>query len=322
MRYVTAATIYRDIVARNGINEVGEESYIRNLRKKMNFAMEKIALRRVSDFKRGRNIVIPANDAPIVRNLIMASLDENFPYVGEWFNGALDISDSEKCVSLFMNIQELIMRAEFECETDSVTVNEWIAAVRGLLNVDTANNTLSMKNKLEKFRTTTLVANNTVRVGDVYTNDDDGNRVYVLQGGRKIKKLSEEMLRDIVKDLTFQNDYFSVLEQIIDFMMNDAEEKAIPYIETYAMVKSRSECKTAFELICGGAEDEKIGESMVSEYYPQFRKIAFFLHAHPEVTRQIEERTETENLEQFFSGEDVVVENTDNNSTEEEIRNF
>lgn len=163
MKCVTAVNIYEDIVEQNGINEVGKDSYIRNLRKKMSFVIEKVALRKISDLKQGKNIMIPASDAPIVRNLIMASLDDEYPLIVDWFNGSLKSSDSQNCLCLFMSLKEPITRAEITGETDSVTVDEWIAAIGGLLNVDTAKNTLSMKDKLEKFRTETLVANNTVK---------------------------------------------------------------------------------------------------------------------------------------------------------------
>lgn len=117
------------------------------------------------------------------------------------------------------------------------------------------------------------------------------------------------MLKDIVKDLNFQNDYFSVLEQIINFMMKDAAEKAIPIIETYAMVKNLSECESAVEIIngsnggSGDDEGDEGNESIVSEYYPWFKKIANFLHENPDEAKRIEERTKTENLEKFFGGD-------------------
>ena len=54
MKAVKASAIYADIIARNGINEVDEESYVRNLRNKMTFIVEHIALRKMSDFKMER----------------------------------------------------------------------------------------------------------------------------------------------------------------------------------------------------------------------------------------------------------------------------
>ena len=293
MKAVKASAIYADIIARNGINEVDEESYVRNLRNKMTFIVEHIALRKMSDFKNGKNIMIPVNDAPIVRNLIIAALDEeNFPCVVDWFNGALDISDASNCHILSMMLEEPIRRAEITGETDSVTVDEWIATIKGILNVDMAINTMKMKHQLEEFRTRTLVRNSTIRLGDVTATDEDGNRSYILQGQHKDKLLPEALLSQITENLSFQNDYFNVLEQIISYMIKDAERKAIPDIETYAIIKNLSNCEKAIEAIAS--------ESMVSEYYPMFKKMAMFLRNNPDEARKIEAKTDTKNLETFF----------------------
>ncbi len=291
---MNATTIYNEIIKINEIDPVDEESYIRNLRNKMSFVIEHIALRKVSDFKQGKRVVIPDNDAPIVCNLIMAALDrENFPFISDWFNGSLNLSDAQTCQWLFMSIGEPIMRAEMSGETDRVTVDEWISVIRGVLNVDMAGNTIRMKNKLEEFRTRTLVINSTVSMGDVIVTHYDGSRSYGLKGEHRQKLLPEETLKLIVGDLYHQNDYFDVLGQILDYMVNDAERKAIPAIEAYAAAKSLSECESAVEMIDA--------DSMVSEYYPWFKKIAVFLHNHPDETQRVERLTGTNNLEKFFA---------------------
>ena len=40
--------------------------------------------------------------------------------------------------------------------------------------------------------------------------------------------------------------------------------------------------------------------SMVSDYYPWFKKVAKFIESHPEETKAIEEKTKTTNLKEFF----------------------
>lgn len=99
----------------------------------------------------------------------------------------------------------------------------------------------------------------------------------------------------IVKDLSFQEDYYHVLEQIIDFMIEDAKDKAIPAIECYALAKGVSDCETAIEMI---RDPENI--TMVSEYYPWLKKIGAFLKDNPEETKRIEEYAQVKNLEKFF----------------------
>ncbi|MGN0290345.1 MAG: hypothetical protein ACI4C5_00325, partial [Lachnospiraceae bacterium] len=91
-----------------------------------------------------------------------------------------------------------------------------------------------------------------------------------------------------------QDDYFTVLNQIIDFMIKDAEKKALPDIEAYALAKNVTEFDSAVNLI-----DTEEG-SMVSEYYPWFKKVAKFIESHPEETKAIEEKTKTTNLKEFF----------------------
>lgn len=235
---IRAAEIYKDILTMKNISEQAQESYVRNLRKKMNFLVEKVALRKVSDFKEGNNILIPNSDAAIVRNLLMSSLDDEYPLIVDWFNGSLDLSDSEICLLLYWSVKEPIMRAEMTGESDMVTVDEWLATIKGLLNVDMAENTIALKNKLEEFRVKTLVRDSTVSCGDIVIGHENGFRDYASHYEKKKKTLSDELLKSIVKDLSFQEDYYHVLEQIIDFMIEDAKDKAIPAIECYALAKT------------------------------------------------------------------------------------
>ena len=107
-----ASDIYKQIVKITEVPATAEESVTRNLRNKMTFLLEQVALRKVSDFKRGNNIFIPDNDAPIVRNLLMCSMDDEYPWIVDWFNNSLDLNDSLTCASLYMCVKEPIMRAE------------------------------------------------------------------------------------------------------------------------------------------------------------------------------------------------------------------
>lgn len=286
--------IYKQIVKITEVPATAEESVTRNLRNKMTFLLEQVALRKVSDFKRGNNIFIPDNDAPIVRNLLMCSMDDDYPWIVDWFNEALDLNDSLTCASLFMSVKEPIMRAGITGETDFVTVDEWISAIQGLLNANMAQHSIRLKKAIEEFRTKTLVKNNTVNCGDIYITDDAGNRSYVSKAKERDVRLSDEILESIVRELYVQDDYFTVLNQIIDFMIKDAEKKALPDIEAYALAKNVTEFDSAVDLI-----DTEDG-SMVSEYYPWFKKVAKFIESHPEETKAIEEKTKTTNLKEFF----------------------
>ena len=270
-----ASDIYKQIVKITEVPATAEESVTRNLRNKMTFLLEQVALRKVSDFKRGNNIFIPDNDAPIVRNLLMCSMDDEYPWIVDWFNNSLDLNDSLTCASLYMCVKEPIMRAEMTGETDSVTVDEWLSAIQGLLNANMAEHTIRLKRAIEDFRTKTLVKNNTVNCGDIYATDEYGIRTYISKAHQRTASLSEDL--------------------IIDFMIKDAEKKALPDIEFYACAKNLSEADSAIDLV------ESENGSMVSEYYPWFKKVAKFIELHPEEIKDIEEKTKTSNLKEFFN---------------------
>lgn len=293
-RTVTAAKIYEQVIQMTGVAD--DESTKRKLRNKMTYLLEQVALRKVSDLKKGRDILIPWNDAPIIRNLLALSIDdgdEGNMFV-DWFNGNLDTNDAQICVLLYMQIKEPIMRAEITGETDSVTVDEWKAAIRGVINYDMADRTLKLKRKLENFRAKTLVMNSTVRTGDVIVGCEDGSRYYGLERKRNKKELSEELVKEILKDLYLQEDYFDILNQLMDRMIADAEAKAVPDIEVYAMGKELSGCDRAIDILA--TKDDYI----VSEYYPWFEKIHQYLLRHPEEAVKIENEANTENLTDFF----------------------
>lgn len=286
--------IYKEIIAIENIPQVAEESITRNLRNKMTFLVEEVALRRISEFKKGNVINIPDKDAPIVRKLLMCSLDDKCPWIVDWFNRSLDLEDAFTCKSLFESVKEQILLVGETGETDSVTVDEWIASIEGLLNANMAQNTIRLKKSIEEFRTKTLVKNNTVNRGDIYTVDETGKREYILKAQKSTVSLSRDILENIVSMLEVQDDYFAVLNQIIDYMIEDAEKKALPDIETYAYAKSVTELDSVKALI--GTESE----SMVSEHFPWFKKVAKFIETHPNEVKEIEKKTNTKNLKKFF----------------------
>lgn len=248
-----AADIYREIMDQQDKAEMAQESCSRNLRKKMTFLIEQIVLRHIDEFKEGNNIYIPDMDVSIVRNLLMCSLDDRYPYIVRWFNNSIDLKDATDCINLYNSVKEVIQRIEKQGETDSVTASEWIMTIRGLLNVDMAIHTIKLKNKLEEFCVNTLVRSNTISCGDVIVTYENGCREYVKKAEKQEQILSENLLESIVKNLNVQEDYYQVIQQILDYMMMDAEKKAISDIEQYAKMKKISKCDTAKEMIYNSA---------------------------------------------------------------------
>lgn len=74
----------------------------------------------------------------------------------------------------------------------------------------------------------------------------------------------------------------------------DSAKKAIPEIEQYANLKKSIGYKKAKEMI------DTVEESIVSEYFAKFQRIAEYLHENPQIAYEIEEKTNTSGLEEFF----------------------
>ena len=207
-----------------------------------------------------------------MRNLLIEAISgEGIVY--DWFNGNVDTKLSENSILLYWQLKETIMRALMTGETDEVTIDSWLATIEAVLEFRTAEYTVNLKRKLEEFRVNSLALDSTVRIGDIYATDEDGSRDYTLKSKDHQKDiLSNEILDEIVNDLHTQADYFIVINQLLDRMAQDAESKARPKIEWYAGVKELVEVEKTSELI------PVDNESMASEYFIWFQRIAEYLH--------------------------------------------
>lgn len=290
---VKITEVYNEVLKVSNLN-TEEESNKRLLLNKLTFLVEQVVLRSKKEFKPGRDIKIPKCDAAIVRNLLIEAISgEGIVY--DWFNGNVDTKLSENSILLYWQLKEPIMRAFMTGETDEVTIASWLATIEAVLGFRTAEHTVNLKRKLEEFRVNSLALDSIVRTGDIYATDEDGGRDYILKSKEHQKDiLSNEILDEIVNELHTQADYFIVINQLLDRMAQDAESKARPKIEWYARVKELVEVEKASDLI------PVDNESMASEYFIWFQRIAEYLHLHPEITESIENATKINNLESFF----------------------
>ena len=103
-------SIYDEVIAHYGWGDY-EESKKRLLRKKYAFLQKNLVLCNPADFKvKGANFV-PNNDAPIIRELLIAAVDDSEKnMIVDWFNGKVDTSDSLMANFLFIQLKPLIMK--------------------------------------------------------------------------------------------------------------------------------------------------------------------------------------------------------------------
>lgn len=291
---VSLQSIYDVICTRYQNKE--KDSYdglVRLLRKKYAYLQKHLLMCDKEEFKVRGNNFVPINDAPIVRDLLLEALstEESNP-TRDWFVGKIDTNVSEQAIVLYMHMGSVIKKSFLLGETDQVTCDEWLNTVSASINHNTARNTLDLKRSLERFRNDSLALDMNVSFGDITASDELGNRSYVLKGQRSSLDITGKTIEEILECVQCQDDYFSVLAQILIRFEAHAKERVMDNIEFYAEAK----CTFDFEK----ADDAVPSDSIASEYAIWFQRIHEYLSNNPDTCKMIEEKTGAENLTEFF----------------------
>lgn len=285
-------SIYDEIIAHYGWGNY-EDSKKRLLRKKYAFLQKNLVLCDPADFKEKGTNFVPCNDAPIIRELLMAAVDDSEKnLIVDWFNGKVDTNDSMMANFLFIQLKPLIMKPYIMGETDEVTMDEWLHTVSAAINYSTAKNTIALKKNLEKFRNTSLPLDMTIGYGDVIATHEDGSRSYGMKANREPVDIEGKTVEQILDSVVTQDDYFSVLEQILTLFDTHAKAKAREHIEWYAKAKDLYKAEKA--------DDAFDRESIASEYTIWYQRVHDFLVANPDVCKDIEKQTGVSDLANFF----------------------
>ena len=181
-------------------------------------------------------------------------------------------------------------------ETDDVTTDEWLSTVSAAINDNTALNTIQLKRNLEKFRNTSLALNMNIGIGDVTVTHEDGSRSYGLQGAKSNLNISGKTIEQLLDCVSCQDDYFSILNQVLEMFSNHAKQRVRENIEWYADAKNLFEAEKA--------DDAFQRDSIASEYVIWYQRIHEFLCDNPDVCKEIEEKTGTTGLAEFFRMQD------------------
>ncbi len=270
-----------------------EEAKKRLLRKKYSFLQKKLVLCNPEDFKEKGANYVPANDAAIIRELLIEAVnDSEESMVVDWFNGKIDTSDSQTAALLFMQLKPLIMKPLMMGETDEVTMDEWLNTVSAAINYNTARNTLALKRNLEKFRNISLPLDMNISFGDVVATYEDGSRAYGLKAEKQPIEIKGKTVEQILDSVVTQDDYFSVLEQMLKMFEDHAKAKARESIEWYAEAKDLFEAEKA--------DDAFKRDSIASEYVIWYQRISEFLVQNPEICSEIEREKKVTGLVEFF----------------------
>lgn len=294
-------TVYDSIIKHYGW-ETYETSKKRLLRKKYAFLQKHLVLCNSKEFVDASGNfpknMIPICDAPIIRNLLLEAVNdaEEDNLVYEWFNGNVDTDDSLKSILLYAQLQPLIREPEFSDGVDDVTVDEWLDTVAAAINYNTAKKTLELKNNLERFRNNSLALDSNVGFGDVIVNNGNGRRFYGLRDKKNRIDVHGKTVEELLDLVCTQNDYFEILNQMLELFAENAKERVRHNIETFAMSKEVFEAESA--------DDACEHDSIASEYTIWYQRIYEFLVANPEVCQDIEKKVKTTNLADFFKMKD------------------
>lgn len=157
----------------------------------------------MDDFKYKGDAVVPVNDAPIVRDLLIESVnddDDNMIY--DWFNGNIDTGDSQQAMLLFVQLKPVVMHALMNGETDEATVDEWLSALSAAINQTTAANTLTIKRLLEQFRNDSLAVDMNIGIGDIVIVSEDGSRSYGKKGRKHKINIVNKTIDEVLDKMT------------------------------------------------------------------------------------------------------------------------
>ena len=322
MPYVKMSAVYAEIANHLGWSNDPkantEESGTRLLRNKHTFLFEKAVLRNKKDFKYRGDAVIPAKDAPIVRDLLIESLStEEGNMIPDWFNGHVDTSDSQQATLLYWQLKPAVMHSLMTGETDDVTVDEWLATLSAAINYTTAQNTIEIKKALEAFRNDSLGMDMNIGIGDIIVGCNDGSRYYASKDRKPELSIEGKTIDQMLDDVVSQDDYFAILSQILKKF--DAHVKASVREKVVKLVLG------AIAFDAKNMSDAISTESIASEYLIWYQRLHDYLQndteAREAVLRSIEaetnERIDADHLVELFDvqgrGKKMDAKKTDKN---------
>lgn len=287
---IKVQSIYDDVISHYGWKGYEDAKY-RLLRNKYKFLVENVLKRDKKDYLYKKSDMLPLCDAPIVRELLIMSVDGECGIVYDWFNGNVDTDNSEDAQKLYDCLDAVIMWTVNNDEIDMVTAEEWKSALAASVNYTTAENTSKIKTALESFRKNSLGLDFCINFGDVIHNDGFGNRHFVLKGQKIDLCIDSYTIDEVLEKVASQDDYFAILAQVMEKFENHAKKSIRDKI---IMLAQFADCLDA------KMKDAILFESLASEYSVWYQKIFEYLIANPEICQSIEEETGISNLAEMF----------------------
>ena len=300
--YVTITELSKEIFKEifQTSNEPSED-FLRTMRKKFNFFMNRVALRSKLQWRYKKKDRIPLCDKDIVKELLIKSYnsaDSNDLFV-KWFNSSIKDDDYDSIIRLGYKIETLIDEEiyadDWDKDLDDVTKEEWKDALTSSINLSRALSVKNFAREMIRLYDSSNVLNHGINLGDIISVDKNGKRSFVFRG-KPPHIDTTKPISEIIKGCFSQEDYVNLVLQLMCVIEQDATNKAIDCIKFYAVLKKHYDCSSADELINS--------KSLASEYPKFFQNIYEYLYDRPSLTKAIEEEIGTDNLLNFFKMKD------------------
>lgn len=294
MDYIKMQDIYDQIISEEDYKS-DSDSRSRLLRKKFNFIIEKILFCQKDEFKVSGRYEVPILDAPIVKNLLVESLDED-SIICDWFNESLDLSNSLNVVLLYNALKPAVMSPEMQGKTDYVTTEEWLSVIRTVIDYENAKKTLEMQRLLEAFRDASLAQNHQINLGEIVVSDEYGNREVALTSRNVLQEKIDEVVDSLVGTVKSVDQYFDIINCLLDRFIREVHLKSEEDISKFANLKKTFELVSARDMANQDLDEPR----MASEYVAFYNNIYKYLKKNSEVVMHIQNKTGVKDLEDFF----------------------
>lgn len=299
--YVSLSEITDEIFKEYTSYPKGKDSFERTMRAKFDFLMNRVVMRSKLDLRFKGKDRIPKKDKSIVKALLIKSYfpdnDDDGDIFIKWFNSSIKETDYDSIILLGYRADYLISEEIYyeDWDLDKVTRDEWITAIESSINLSRALSIRKIEDELMRLYDASNVLNHDIPFGDIISTNKYGYRSYLWKNFRPDIDMNLP-LNEILKGCCSQEDYTSLVLQLLLIMSQDARRKTNDFIKAYAELKKKYGCSFA---------DELLGkDSLASEYIKFFQNIYEYLHDRPNLTKAIESEIGTEKLLEFFKMKD------------------
>lgn len=294
MEYIKMQDIYGCILLKDN-SSTDVESRNRLLRKKFDFIMKKILFCKKDDFKVGGHYQIPIFDAPIVKNLLVESLNEE-SIVCDWFNENLDLENPLNVFLLYNILKPLIMKPEIQGISDDVTTDEWLATIRTVIDYENSKKTLEMHKLLAHMRKSALAQSHQINLGEIVVSDEFGNRKLAISSRNLMKEKIDDIVDSLLNTVTSSDQYYDLINHLLNKFIEKINLQACTDLEFFAEIKKNFDLTSARDLITQLYPQPR----MASEYIAFYNNIYKYLKNNNDILDSIEEKIGVKDLLNFF----------------------